>query len=190
MSELGVAGVRSGRRCAWCTDDELYVAYHDTEWGVPERDPRALFELFTLEGAQAGLSWLSVLRRRDGYRRAYCDFDVDVVAAFDDERVDQILRDPGVIRHHQKVRSVVTNARAIVRLRDGTEPRDFASYVWSFATGDDSASIARAMSAQLARDGFTFAGLTICRSFVQASGMVNDHAPDCFRFAELSDPGH
>ena len=170
------------RRCGWCTDDARYVAYHDLEWGVPEHDPRALFELLTLEGAQAGLSWLTVLQRRDGYRRAFADFDVDAVAGFDDERVEQILADPGVIRHRQKVRSVVTNARAILRLRTESTFGDFAEYVWSIAAGaSDSFVIARAMSQRLAEDGFTFVGPTICRSFVQATGMVNDHEPDCYR---------
>ncbi len=178
------------RRCSWCGDDELYVAYHDLEWGVPERDPRALFELVTLEGAQAGLSWLTVLRRRDGYRRAFCDFDAAAVAAFDDERIERVLADPGVVRHRQKVRSVVTNARAILRLPAETGVADFAEYVWAFAAGGgDATSIAATMSRRMADDGFTFVGPTICRSFVQAAGLVNDHDDDCFRCEELNPRG-
>jgi DNA-3-methyladenine glycosylase I len=173
-------------RCTWCGDDELYVAYHDNDWGVPVRVDSTLFELLTLEGAQAGLSWLTVLRRRTGYRRVFENFDAEVVAYFSDARVETIMNDPGVIRHRQKINSVITNARAILELRDRGEYASFADYIWAIAsTGTDGPSSAKTMSKQLVRDGFKFVGSTICLSFIQASGLRNDHAPDCFRFAEI-----
>jgi DNA-3-methyladenine glycosylase I len=174
------------RRCAWCGDDELYVAYHDREWGVPVRDDTTLFELLTLEGAQAGLSWLTVLRRREGYRRAFQGFDPEVVAAMDEKRVEALLVDPGVIRHRQKLDSVVTNARAVLALRSREDVTNFSDYVWALGTCDpDGTASAKIMSKQLVRDGFKFVGPTICLSFMQASGMRNDHTPECFRFHEI-----
>ena len=174
-------------RCTWCGDDELYVAYHDNDWGVPVRADATLFELLTLEGAQAGLSWLTVLRRRTGYRRVFENFDAEVVACFDDARVETIMNDPGVIRHRQKINSVITNARAILELHDRGEYSSFADYIWVVAsTGIDGPSSAKNMSRQLVRDGFKFVGPTICLSFMQACGVRNDHAPDCFRFAEIT----
>lgn len=173
-------------RCAWCSDDELYVAYHDDDWGVPVRDDAALFELLTLEGAQAGLSWLTVLRRREGYRRAFDNFDVASIAHFSASRIEEIMADPGVIRHRQKINSVITNARAILALRSRPGYTDFSSYVWNLAAFDvDGLTSAKNMNRQLVRDGFKFVGPTICLSFMQASGMRNDHARDCFRFAEI-----
>ncbi|MBW4076995.1 MAG: DNA-3-methyladenine glycosylase I [Acidobacteria bacterium] len=174
------------RRCSWCGDDELYVAYHDNEWGVPVRDDASLFELLTLEGAQAGLSWLTVLRRREGYRRAFENFDADVVARMDRARIEAILGDPGVIRHRQKIDSVVTNARAILALHSRDDCTSFADYVWALGSSDvDGTTSAKIMSKQLSHDGFKFVGPIICLSFMQASGMRNDHAPGCFRFDEL-----
>ncbi len=173
-------------RCTWCGDDNLYVRYHDDEWGVPVHDDAALFELLTLEGAQAGLSWLTVLRRREGYRRVFENFDAEKVARLDAARVEAIMLDPGVIRHRQKIDSVVTNARAILELRARQEHASFADYVWALAsTGADGPTSAAVMHRQLVRDGFKFVGPTICLSFMQASGMRNDHAPDCFRFDEI-----
>lgn len=173
-------------RCTWCGDDELYVAYHDQEWGVPVRDDASLFELLTLEGAQAGLSWLTVLRRREGYRRVFENFDPEVVARMDGNRVEEVMADPGVIRHRQKVESVITNARAILALRARDEKSTFAAYAWSLATNQaDGTASAKLMSKQLVRDGFKFVGPTICLSFMQASGMRNDHATECFRFDEI-----
>jgi DNA-3-methyladenine glycosylase I len=140
----------------------------------------------TLEGAQAGLSWLTVLRRRTGYRRVFENFDADVVAHFNNARVETIMNDPGVIRHRQKINSVITNARAILELRDRRESSSFADYMWNMAsTGVDGPASAKSMSKQLVGDGFKFVGPTICLSFMQASGMRNDHTPDCFRFAEI-----
>ncbi len=173
------------RRCAWCGDDELYVAYHDTEWGVPTHGDAALFELLTLEGAQAGLSWLTVLRRREGYRRAFADFDPSAVAAFDESRVEQTLADPGVIRNRLKVVSAVANARAILDL----DPAHggFDEFLWSLGRHKgDSTTVAREMSTALKAAGFRFVGPTICLSLMQSSGMVNEHARYCFRFKEIN----
>jgi DNA-3-methyladenine glycosylase I len=177
--------VSDGRqRCSWCGDDELYVHYHDVEWGVPLRDDVALFELLSLEGAQAGLSWIPVLRRREGYRRAFKNFNPDVVARFDDARVDAIMSDVGVIRHRQKIVSVITNARAVIDIQG--DHGSFSEYIWALGTADDDGQqAAAAMSARLRKDGFKFVGATICYAFMQASGMVNDHVRECFRFDEI-----
>ena len=151
---------------------------------MPTHDERALFELLTLEGAQAGLSWLTILKRREGYRRVFDGFDPETVSTFDDVRVDRILGDPSVIRHRQKIASVVTNARAIVALRE--QGRGFEDLVWSFrATADEAHERSRAMNRSLRAHGFAFVGPTTCHSFMQAGGIVNDHEPSCFRFAEL-----
>jgi DNA-3-methyladenine glycosylase I len=186
LSTLKTSQPVEPRRCPWCGDDELYVAYHDSEWGVPVHDDTTLFELLTLEGAQAGLSWLTVLRRREGYRRAFQGFDPEVVAAIDEKRVEALLVDPGVIRHRQKLDSVVTNARAVLALRSREDVTNFSDYVWALGTRDpDGTASATFMSKQLVRDGFKFVGPTICLSFMQASGMRNDHTPECFRFHEI-----
>jgi DNA-3-methyladenine glycosylase I len=177
--------VSDGRqRCTWCGEDELYVRYHDLEWGVPVHDDSGLFELLTLEGAQAGLSWITVLRRREGYRLAFEHFDPDAVSRFDDARVEAIMGDSRVIRHRQKIESVLTNARAIIEIQRAHG--SFEPYVWNLGLGaGDRMSTAKAMSAQLRKDGFKFVGPTICLSFMQAGGMVNDHAPECFRYHEI-----
>lgn len=164
------------------SDDPLYVRYHDTEWGVPVHDDGALFEMLTLEGAQAGLSWLTVLRRREGYRRAFKNFSPRAVAKFDAEDVERIMLDEGVVRHRQKVESVLNNARVIVALQKthGT----FDAYLWSLGSvAQDETS--RSMSTQLQRDGFKFVGATICHSLRQATGMVNEHETSCFRRQEI-----
>jgi DNA-3-methyladenine glycosylase I len=177
--------VNDGRqRCSWCGDDELYVRYHDLEWGVPIHDDDKLFELLSLEGAQAGLSWITVLRRREGYRRAFENFDPDVVARYDDARVDAIMSDVGVIRHRQKIHSVIANAQAVLDIQ--REHGSFSEYIWPLGTNDeDGQAAAKAMSARLRKDGFKFVGPTICYAFMQASGMVNDHVRECFRFDEV-----
>ena len=173
-------------RCWWCGDDDLYVRYHDLEWGVPLHDGNRLFELLSLEGAQAGLSWITVLRRREGYRRAFKKFNPTTVARFDDARVEAIVGDEGVIRHRQKIESVITNAQAVLNVQ--RTHGSFSDYVWALGTADDDEQVAAAgMSKQLRKDGFKFVGATICLSFMQASGMVNDHARDCFRFDEVED---
>jgi DNA-3-methyladenine glycosylase I len=177
--------VDDGRtRCWWCGDDDLYVRYHDLEWGVPTHDDVALFELLSLEGAQAGLSWITVLRRREGYRRAFKKFNPKTVSRFDDARVDAIMGDEGVIRHRQKIASVITNAHAVLNVQH--QHGSFSDYVWSLGTAEgDEQAASTAMSKQLRKDGFKFVGPTICLSFMQASGMVNDHARECFRFDEI-----
>ena len=184
-------------RCEWVpANDDLYVDYHDREWGVPIHDERRLFELLCLEGAQAGLSWRTILARRDGYRAVFADFDPDAIAAFDDDRLAAILRDPRIIRNRLKVNAVRENARALVRLRAETS---FDRLLWSFVGGKPidygRASIgqipaitpeAEAMSRSLRTLGFRFAGPTICYAFMQSAGLVNDHTIDCFRHDEVA----
>ena len=179
------ASVIDGRqRCSWSGDDAQYVAYHDEEWGVPLHGEHAMFELLTLEGAQAGLSWLTILRKREGYRRLFAHFDPLKVARFTDKKIEQILLDPGIVRNRQKVTSVVGNARAIIRLQK--EHRSLDDFLWEIGTGSgDPMMRAQAMSKRLGSEDFRFVGPTICLSFLQASGMVNDHAKDCFRYSQL-----
>jgi DNA-3-methyladenine glycosylase I len=184
-------------RCEWApAGDPLYVAYHDEEWGVPSHDQRHLYEMLTLEGAQAGLSWATILRKREGYRQAFAGFDPERVARFGARDVDGLLVDPAIVRNRLKVESTVANARAILELRDAGETLD--GLLWGFVGGeprqnrprtladlpaqtDDS----RAMSRELKRHGFRFVGPTVCYSLMQAVGMVNDHVVSCFRYEEL-----
>jgi DNA-3-methyladenine glycosylase I len=182
-------------RCCWAEHDELR-AYHDEEWGVPVHDDARLFELLTLEGAQAGLSWLIVLRRRDGYRVAFAGFDPEVVADYTSGAVDRLVENPAIIRHRGKIESVVSNAEALLELRrQGTSLDEIP---WSFVDGspvvhyspnDDplpaSRPAATAMSKELKRRGFRFVGPTTCYALIQAAGLVNDHHPACFRRDEL-----
>lgn len=184
-------------RCAWALSDPASQAYHDSEWGVPLRDERALFELLILEGAQAGLSWSMILGRRDGYRRAFAGFEPDVVAAFAHDDETRLLADPGIVRNRAKVTAAIGNARAWVRLREaGLYP---VAHLWSFVGGEpvdnarpDGSQIpaqteaSRAMSSDLRRRGFAFVGPTICYAFMQSAGMVNDHVVSCFRHAEVA----
>ncbi|MCM2357898.1 MAG: DNA-3-methyladenine glycosylase I [Geobacteraceae bacterium] len=183
-------------RCAWAGSDPLYLAYHDDEWGVPVHDDRLLFEFLVLEGAQAGLSWITILRKRAAYRAAFARFDPETVAAFDGAKVAELLADPGIVRNRLKVESTVTNARAFLALRD--EFGSFDGYLWRFVDGRPiqnarrnlgevpaSTAVSDALSRDLKRRGFRFVGTTICYAFMQAVGMVNDHTVDCFRWAEL-----
>jgi DNA-3-methyladenine glycosylase I len=183
-------------RCAWCGDDPLYVRYHDLEWGVPTRDRRALFELLALEGMQAGLSWITVLRKRRHMRRVFHDFDPERLARLSPRRIERALADPGVIRHRGKIEALARNARAYLALEDVSCPEEF---LWSFVDGaplrhrweslaDVPATIptAVAMSKELRRRGFTFVGPTICYAFMQAAGLVNDHVTGCFRHVEVA----
>lgn len=185
-------------RCPWAEHaGPSDRAYHDLEWGVPLHDERALFELLTLEGAQAGLSWSLILGRREGYRRAFAGFDPDVIAGWSDEDVDALVKDTSIVRNGGKIASVVTNARAVRQLRsDGTS---FDAYLWDFVGGaplqprharasdvPTTTELATALSRDLKRRGFRFVGPTIVYSFMQATGMTNDHVTNCFRFAELS----
>src|SRR5262245_5314261 len=182
------------RRCAWVPEaDPEYVAYHDDEWGVPSRDDRHLFEMITLEGAQAGLSWSTILRKRDGYRKAFADFDAAKVARFTDKTVERLLADPGIVRNRLKVESAVNNAQRILELDS------LSDYLWSFVDGEPKVNRFRklsqipaetaeskAMSKDLKKRGFRFVGPTVCYAFMQACGLVNDHTVDCFRYGELT----
>lgn len=185
-------------RCSWAEHEELR-AYHDEEWGVPVHDDSRLFELLTLEGAQAGLSWLIVLRRRAGYRSAFRGFDPAVVAHFSTMDVDRLVEDPGIIRHRGKIESTVSNAAALVALQADGERLD--ALLWSFVDGRPrhydwsagdglpaSTPEAAAMSKELKRRGFRFVGPTTCYALMQAAGLVNDHHPTCFRARELAGP--
>jgi DNA-3-methyladenine glycosylase I len=182
-------------RCAWATND-LAIRYHDTEWGVPLHDDRALFEFLILEGAQAGLSWDTILRKRDRYRAVFDDFDAEAVARYDAEKVAALLADPGIVRNRAKIAAAIQNARAFLAVRE--EYGTFDAYIWRFIGGSPRMNAwptlaalpaqtpeSAAMSTDLRRRGFTFVGPTICYAFMQATGMVNDHTPDCFRYAEL-----
>ncbi len=181
-------------RCAWVpADDPLYIAYHDEEWGVPEYDDRRLFEMLLLEGAQAGLSWSTILRKREGYRRAFDGFDAEKIARYGPGKIASLLDDSGIVRNRLKVNAAVGNARAYLEIRD--ELGSFSDYLWQFVDGEPlvnawatlgevPASTARsdAMSKALKKRGFKFVGSTICYAFMQAVGMVNDHTTDCFRY--------
>jgi DNA-3-methyladenine glycosylase I len=180
------------RRCPWCLGSEAYVEYHDREWGVPVHDDRTLFEFLLLEGAQAGLSWSTILAKRANYRRAFAGFDPRRVAAFDAAAIRRLLADPGIVRNRLKVRGAVTNARAFLGVRQ--EFGTFDAYVWRFVGGRPLKRRPRrmsdvpartdasdAMSRDLKRRGFTFVGSTICYAFMQAVGMVDDHLRDCWR---------
>ncbi len=183
-------------RCDWCGNDPLYVQYHDEEWGVPVHDDRKHFEFLVLEGAQAGLSWITILKRREGYRRAFDDFDPVKVASYDDRKVEALLQDTGIIRNRQKVKSAINNARAFLAVQ--AEFGTFDQYIWSFV--DDKPIINRfktmadipaetPLSLKLSKDlkqrGFSFVGPTIMYAHMQAIGMVNDHVVSCFRYREL-----
>jgi DNA-3-methyladenine glycosylase I len=187
----------SKRRCRWAgTSDPLYLAYHDEEWGVPSRDDRHLFELLVLEGAQAGLSWSTILHKRDGYRRAFAGFDVEQVARFGPRDVERMLGDAGIVRNRLKITSAIDNARAVLVVKE--ERGSLADYLWDFVAGEPiigryealfeippETRISREMSEDLKRRGFRFVGPTICYAFMQAVGMVNDHVRGCFRYREL-----
>jgi DNA-3-methyladenine glycosylase I len=184
-------------RCAWCGTDPLYQAYHDQEWGVPSRDERHLFEMLTLEGAQAGLSWITILRKRDGYRRAFLGFDPDPIARFDQSDISRLLADPGIVRNRLKVESTVNNARVLKALYE--RGHNLSELLWSFVDGTPrqnawqstnqlpaSTPESERMSRELKRLGFRFVGSTICYALMQAVGMVNDHTLGCFRHRELA----
>ena len=184
-------------RCPWAGSDPLYLRYHDSEWGVPVHDDRHFFEMLVLEGAQAGLAWITILRKREGYRDAFDGFDPAVVARYDDRRVEALLGNPAIVRNRLKVGSAVANARAFLRVQD--EHGSFDRYVWRFVDGRPRQNAwrsmnevpaetpeSRALSRDLKRRGFRFVGPTICYAFMQATGLVNDHLVDCFRRAALA----
>jgi DNA-3-methyladenine glycosylase I len=183
------------RRCAWADTQELFVPYHDEEWGVPVHDDRLLFEMLNLEGAQAGLSWLTILKKRAGYRNAFDNFDVKKVARYGEPKRAALLTDSGIVRHAQKIKAVVANAKAVLEVQG--EFGSLATYIWQFVDGrpvvdgmrNGGEAISKAMSKDLKRRDFAFVGPTTCYAFMQAVGLVNDHEHDCFRFAALSPPG-
>jgi DNA-3-methyladenine glycosylase I len=183
-------------RCAWAGSDPLYIAYHDEEWGVPEHDDRRLFEFLVLDGAQAGLSWLTILKKRENYRRAFGQFDLRRVAGFDCQKVKELLRDPGIIRNARKIESAIQNAKAVLEVQ--REFGSFDEYLWRFVGGKPtqnawrtleaipaSTPVSDRLSKDLKRRGFTFVGSIICYAFMQATGMVNDHVVSCFRYERL-----
>ncbi|NWL79600.1 DNA-3-methyladenine glycosylase I [Pseudomonas taiwanensis] len=180
-------------RCFWCNDDPLYIAYHDTEWGVPLKDSAALFELLLLEGFQAGLSWITVLKKRERYREVLFGFDPQRLAVMSDEEIEKLMQDPGIIRNFLKLKAARQNAQAWLRQEDPVK------LLWSFVGGKPKVNHfsargqvpavtpeAEAMSKALKKAGFTFVGPTICYAFMQAAGMVMDHTTDCDRYRELT----
>ena len=188
--------VPARKRCGWADTDPLYVAYHDEEWGVPVRDDRHMFEFLILEGFQAGLSWLTILKKRDAFRRAFAGFDAVKVARFDQRKLDRLLQDPGIVRNRLKVEAARKNARAFLKVQE--EHGSFSDYLWSFVGGRPRQNRWRslsqvpartaesdAMSKDLKRRGFSFVGSTICYAHMQAAGLVNDHLIGCFRHAQL-----
>ena len=183
-------------RCGWCLGDPLYLTYHDTEWGVPLREDRKLFEFLLLETFQAGLSWITVLRKRAHFRKAFDDFDWEKIAAYKEDKIQALLSDPGIIRNRLKIRATVSNARAFIAVR--AEFGSFSDYYWSFTNNQPlvnswsdyrdapaSTSLSVAMSKDLKKRGFSFVGPTVVYAFMQATGMVNDHEIGCFRYDEV-----
>ena len=183
------------KRCGWCGEDPLYVEYHDQEWGVPVRDDATLFEFLMLEGAQAGLAWITVLRKREGYRQLFDGFDANKVARYTDKKLDKLLQDPRIIRNRLKVYGARTNARAFLKVQE--ELGSFSDYLWNFVDGKPiqnrwksmkqvpaTTPVSDTISKDMKRRGFTFVGSTIIYAHMQATGMVNDHVGDCFRHKE------
>jgi len=183
-------------RCDWCLGSELYRQYHDEEWGVPQHDDQSLFEMLILEGAQAGLSWITILNKRENYRKLFCQFDYRKVARITDKRLEKILLDSGIVRNRLKVFSSRTNAQRFLEVQNEFE--SFDNYIWQFVDGKPirnrfkkmadvpaSTDISDAMSKDLKRRGFKFVGSTICYAYMQAVGMVNDHLISCFRYKEV-----
>ncbi|RMG37332.1 MAG: DNA-3-methyladenine glycosylase I [Methanobacteriota archaeon] len=185
------------KRCQWTGSDDIMIAYHDTEWGVPLYDDQKLFEFLCLEGAQAGLSWRTILHRRTGYLKAFDNFDPNKIARYNQKKVEMLLKDERIIRNRLKIKAFIENARAFLRVQK--DMGSFSTYLWSFVDGEpivnefknqkelpSQSAISVEMSADLKKRGFKFVGPTICYAFMQATGMVNDHTMDCFRWAELA----
>jgi DNA-3-methyladenine glycosylase I len=188
--------IRVTTRCAWAGTDPLYIAYHDNEWGVPVHDDQKLFEMLILDGAQAGLSWITILRKREHYRKAYDHFDYRKVAAYDGQKVRELLANAGIVRNRRKIDASIQNAKAVLAIQE--EFGSFDAYIWRFVGGKTKINTwqsleeipaktqeSEAMSKDLGKRGFNFVGPTICYAFMQAAGMVNDHLVDCFRYHEL-----
>ncbi|HDL60593.1 MAG: DNA-3-methyladenine glycosylase I [Candidatus Aminicenantes bacterium] len=185
------------RRCEWASEDPLLQNYHDREWGVPEHNDQKLFELLILEGAQAGLSWSTILKKRENYRRAFDKFDARKISGYDEEKIRELLSDEGIIRNRRKIEATIQNARAFLTIQK--EFGSFDAYIWQFVGGKPKKNAwktieevpsrspeSEAMSRDLMKRGFKFVGPTICYAFMQAIGMVNDHTIDCFRYNEIS----
>lgn len=183
-------------RCAWCGTDPLYTLYHDTEWGVPVHDDRKLFEMLNLEGAQAGLSWITILRKRENYRKAFDRFDPKKIVKYDAKKVKELLTNEGIVRNRLKVAAVISNAEAFFRVQK--EFGSFDAYIWQFVGSKQIVNRRRsirdippttpesdAMSRDMKKRGFKFVGSTICYAFMQACGLVNDHERSCFRYTEV-----
>ncbi len=187
-------------RCGWAGKEPLYIRYHDEEWGVPIHDDQRLFEFLILEGAQAGLSWWTILNKRENYRAAFDGFDPALVARYDEAKIAALLENPGIVRNRLKINAAIVNARKFLEVQD--EFGSFSRYAWGFVGGAPiqnhwhslaevpaETDLSRAMSKDLSRRGFKFVGSTICYSFMQACGFVNDHTTDCFRHAEVTQSG-
>lgn len=185
------------KRCSWVKDDPLYICYHDLEWGVPIYDDRLLFEFLILEGMQAGLSWLTILKKRTNYRKSFDNFNAKKIAKYDEEKFNQLLMNEGIIRNKLKIQSVITNAKSFLQVTQ--EFPSFSEYVWGFVNGKpiqnqwsnitqvpSTSSISDRLSKDLKKRGFKFVGSTICYAFMQAVGMVNDHTVDCFLYKGIS----
>ena len=185
------------KRCSWCGDDELYIKYHDREWGVPVYDDRKHFEFMVLESAQAGLSWLTILKKREGYRETYANFDPKVVAGFSDEKIEELLKHEGIIKNGKKIKASVNNAQRFIEIQE--EFGSFSNYLWKFVDyqplinswNDESeipaqTDLSVAVSKDLKKRGFTFLGPIIVYSHLQATGVVNDHIQACFRYRQIT----
>jgi len=185
------------KRCSWCGTDPLYVKYHDEEWGVPVHDDRHLFEMLNLEGAQAGLSWSTILNKRENYKKVFDNFDAVKISKYSNKKIERILQNPGIVRNKLKVNAVVTNAKAFLKVQK--EFGSFDNYIWQFVNRKQivnkfstlkdvpaKTEISDVLSKDLKKRGFKFIGSTICYAFMQAVGMVNDHTKDCFRYTEIN----
>lgn len=184
------------KRCEWLTEEELYIEYHDKEWGVPVYDDRKLFEMLCLEGAQAGLSWWIILKKRENYKKAFDNFEAEKIVKYTEEKLEELMEDKGIVRNRRKIESVVTNAKAFIEIQK--QYGSFSNYIWKFVDNKiiinswksikevpASNELSDKMSKRLKKDGFKFVGSTICYSFMQAVGMVNDHTTECFCYKKL-----
>ncbi len=185
------------KRCGWCGTDPLYIAYHDTEWGVPVKDDDLLFEFLILETFQAGLSWITILKKRENFRKAFDDFDYKKIARYSDKKVQSLLQDPGIIRNKLKINATITNAVAFMKIQE--EFGSFSDYIWKFVDGTPlqthcktandvpaNTPLSDALSKDLKKRGFKFVGSTVVYAHMQATGMINDHVVDCYRYKELN----
>jgi len=187
-------------RCPWPGDNQLMIEYHDTEWGVPLHDDRKLFEFIVLDGAQAGLAWQTIINKREGYRKAFNDFDAEKIAQYMENEVERLMNDSGIVRHRLKINGTISNAQKFLEIQE--KHGSFDGYIWKFTDGETIQNRFRtlsevpattkesdAMSKELKKFGFKFVGSTICYAFMQAAGMVNDHLVDCFRYDEVTRAG-